>query len=447
MFSSVGDNSIKEDLIDAISGRKTRVKRKQNEDSVNDDDDTDNHDSYGDLVNAKDEDINAFRNKLNIRVRGQNCPNPCASFESMNIHESIKHIILTNIEKSAWKEPTPIQMQAIPAFLDGRDLLSSAPTGSGKTAAYVIPILSKISCKLSSINKTNELSTMKKIQSIIISPTKELSEQIYNETIFLCQGKKIKIKILKSSTSSSSSAASINHDKQFFKNTDLIISTPMRLIVALRNGVVDLSEVHTVVLDEVDKLFEHDISSHDDNEEESNKKSTSNITNDNDVDNDDQFEFIQSLKSSFLTQMDEILSYLPSTSQKCLFSATINSKIEDLSSNILNPHPEKNMKISIGAHDNIGAQSIDQELLFVGREDGKLLAIRQIIQKGIQPPVLIFMQSIDRAKELYRELVYDGVNVDLIHSDRTAQQREDVIRSFRLGKIWILICTDLMARG
>ena len=207
----------------------------------------------------------------------------------------------------------------------------------------------------------------------------------------------------------------------------MIISTPMRLLAAIRNGVVDLSGVHTVVLDEVDKLFEHDTTINNDNEED---------------DDENQFENINTLKSSFLIQIDEILSQIPATSQKCLFSATINSKIEELSQSILN----NVIHVSIG-QDNAGAETIDQQLMFVGREDGKLLAIRQIIQKGIQPPVLIFMQSVDRAKELYKELVYDGVNVDVIHSDKSAQQREEIIKAFRLGKIWILICTDLMARG
>jgi superfamily II DNA/RNA helicase len=76
-------------------------------------------------------DINAFRNKLNIRVRGVNIPPPCATFQSMNINKAIKSIILGNIEKSSWKEPTPIQMQVVPAMLMGRDVLATAPTGSG----------------------------------------------------------------------------------------------------------------------------------------------------------------------------------------------------------------------------------------------------------------------------------------------------------------------------
>jgi ATP-dependent RNA helicase DDX52/ROK1 len=84
----------------------------------------------------------------------------------------------------------------------------------------------------------------------------------------------------------------------------------------------------------------------------------------------------------------------------------------------------------------------------VGQEEGKLVAIRQLIQSGgLKPPCLIFVQSIDRAKQLFHELVYDNINVDVIHAERTKHQRDMIIQNFRLGKIWILISTELMSRG
>jgi ATP-dependent RNA helicase DDX52/ROK1 len=102
--------------------------------------------------------------------------------------------------------------------------------------------------------------------------------------------------------------------------------------------------------------------------------------------------------------------------------------------------------ITIGK-ENTGASSIDQQLTFCGSEEGKLLAMRQLIQKGLRPPVLLFVQSVDRAKSLFRELVFDGINVEAIHAEKTQKQREEIIRQFRVGEIWVLICTDLMARG
>jgi ATP-dependent RNA helicase DDX52/ROK1 len=96
---------------------------------------------------------------------------------------------------------------------------------------------------------------------------------------------------------------------------------------------------------------------------------------------------------------------------------------------------------------NAAVDSVEQELLFVGSESGKLLAIRDLMRKGLQPPVLVFVQSKDRAQQLFRELIYDGLNVDVIHSDRSQQERDNIVKQFREGKIWILICTELMGRG
>jgi ATP-dependent RNA helicase DDX52/ROK1 len=147
--------------------------------------------------------------------------------------------------------------------------------------------------------------------------------------------------------------------------------------------------------------------------------------------------------SSFLRQIDEILSICPSSGiQRGLFSATLGPFVKELAAGFL----KDPVTVTIGV-ENAGATTIDQKLVFVGREEGKLLAMRQLIQQGLRPPVLIFLQSKDRAKELFRELVFDGINVDVIHAERTEQQREEVIRRFRTGDIWVLICTDLMARG
>eukprot|EP00118_Oscarella_pearsei_P012556 m.93242 g.93242 ORF g.93242 m.93242 type:complete len:211 (+) comp36777_c1_seq2:1593-2225(+) len=96
---------------------------------------------------------------------------------------------------------------------------------------------------------------------------------------------------------------------------------------------------------------------------------------------------------------------------------------------------------------NTTTETVEQRLVFVGQEAGKLIGIRDIIRKGFKPPMLVFVQSKERAKELFHELIYDGLNVDVVHADRTQAQRDNVVRSFRLGKIWILICTELMSRG
>ena len=93
------------------------------------------------------------------------------------------------------------------------------------------------------------------------------------------------------------------------------------------------------------------------------------------------------------------------------------------------------------------ASTIQQELKFVGREEGKLLAIRQLVAEGLTPPVLIFLQSKERAQALFGELLYDGIRVDVLHAGRSAAQREASVSKFRRGETWVLVCTDLVARG
>lgn len=213
---------------------------------------------------------------------------------------------------------------------------------------------------------------------------------------------------------------------------DILIATPLRLVTLIRANAIDLSRVEVIIMDEADKLLELDTTKvpKNDDEEESQEE---------EVDE----EGIKRDRSSFLNQVDEILAQCPRTGiLRGLFSATIGAFVRELATAFLqNP-----IEVSIGI-ENAGASTINQKLVFVGREDGKLLAIRQLVQEGLKPPVLLFVQSIDRAKELFRELVYDGINVDIMHSSRSDYQREEIMRRFRIGEIWILICTDLMARG
>ena len=149
---------------------------------------------------------------------------------------------------------------------------------------------------------------------------------------------------------------------------------------------------------------------------------------------------------TFLAQMDRILSSVPPSAVRALFSATVTPTVKSLSENILrNP-----VDLKIAAAGSFGGANtdIDQQLMFVGREEGKLLAIRQLKQRGeLKPPVIIFVQSQDRAQALFGELLYDGLHVDVIHAGRSRTARDNAVAKFRMGQTWVLICTDLVARG
>lgn len=116
--------------------------------------------------------------------------------------------------------------------------------------------------------------------------------------------------------------------------------------------------------------------------------------------------------------------------------------IEDLVHSVL----RQPVKVVVGER-NAAADTVEQSLVFCGREDGKLVALRQLVREGLMPPVLIFVQSVERAMELFHELVYDGLNVDVLHAERTPAQREATVTKFRAGKVWVLIATELVARG
>lgn len=350
--------------------------------------------------------IRALRGRMGIKVRGEGVAFPCASFDELSLPRryEIRNAILRNVEKRKYKEPTPIQMQAIPIMLEGRDVLASAPTGSGKTLAFLIPAISFVAeRKHLSLERAEKKKRKKKgaarpksrngrPRCLILAPTRELAVQIHREAEHMSEGKKLHIRLLSKATAHTISQTPV----------DLLISTPLRLVGLIREGGISLNTVKLLIMDEADKLFE----------------------------------------LGFLEQVDEILAQCNAKVQRALFSATIPEGVEELARTVLrNP-----VRIAVGTR-NACNSLVEQELVFVGREHGKLVALRQHITKGLKPPVLIFVQSKERAKELYNELVYDGLNIDTLHSDRSASQRDDVVRGFRSGKIWILIATDLLGRG
>ncbi|GAB5591053.1 RNA-dependent ATPase rok1 [Umbelopsis nana] len=334
------------------------------------------------------EEVAEFRKQNRIRVYGDDVPNPFRKFADLSTpYYNLRPYIRRNLKESGFEDPTPIQMQSIPIVMKGRDLMACAPTGSGKTLAYLLPII-------------HDLNGPEKVgyRALIVAPTRELAQQIFREIKRISAGKKFKICMLTKAT-----AATQAQDPKLRQKFDILISTPLRLVHAIQNEEIELNRIQHLVLDEADKLLE----------------------------------------LGFLEQMDEIFAACTNTNiQKSLFSATIPSGVEALAKTVM----KDPLRIVIGAK-NAATETIKQELLFVGSEDGKLVAIRQLVQKGLKPPVLIFVQSIERAKELFHELIYDGINVDVIHSERTKSQRDNIIDQFRAGRIWVLISTELMARG
>ncbi|CAJ1063952.1 probable ATP-dependent RNA helicase DDX52 [Xyrichtys novacula] len=344
------------------------------------------------LKQLHQEKVNRIRSQHRINVHGCDVPDPVCTFEELQSEYSLNPRILQSLSEAGLDTPTPVQMQAIPLMMHGRELLACAPTGSGKTLAFCLPLLAHL-------KQPANLG----FRAVIISPTRELASQTYRELLRLSEGVGFRVHII-----DKASLAAKKYGPQSNKKYDILVSTPNRLIFLLNQDppALDLSSVEWLVVDESDKLFEGG-------------------------------------KTGFREQLASIfLACSGPKVRRAFFSATCTTDVEQWCRLNL----DNLVSVNIG-HRNTAVETVEQELLFVGTENGKLVAMRDIIKKGFLPPMLVFVQSIERARELFHELVYEGINVDVIHADRTQQQRDNVVNSFRSGKIWVLICTALLARG
>ncbi|KAL3679585.1 hypothetical protein R1sor_022541 [Riccia sorocarpa] len=289
-----------------------------------------------------------------------------------------------NIHASGYTEPTPIQRQAIPTLLAERECLACAQTGSGKTLAFILPILMSL-----------KVPSDAGIRAVIVCPIRELATQTARECRKIAKGRKWRIRALTRSMCLDPKLKDLP--------IDVLVSTPLRLARLLKKKRVSLSGVQYLILDEADKLFE----------------------------------------MGFVKQIDSIVAGCSNPKAiRALFSATLPDSVEELARTIMvDP-----VRIIVGEK-NSAASTVDQRLVYVGSEDGKFLALKQLFKESLKPPILLFVDSKERARELHKDLAIDGVSVDSIHAGRSQFQRDAAVEKFREGKTWVLIATDLMARG
>ncbi|KAH3686443.1 hypothetical protein WICPIJ_002623 [Wickerhamomyces pijperi] len=346
-----------------------------------------------------EEEARQLRKVNKAKITGDDIPLPIASFNDIKSRFTISPELLANLDVLGFDKPTAIQSETIPISLFHRDLIACAPTGSGKTLAFLVPLIQQIQ----DLKNKNEDDVLK---GVILSPTKELAKQIYEVALKLSKGMGLNITLLSKSLNAKFKNGVIKKNKY-----ELIITTPLRLIDLMTNldpssKVLDFQKLKFLIMDEADKLFD----------------------------------------KTFIAQTDEIVSKITTNNaklQKLMFSATIPSKIEQIASSVLiDP-----IRVIIG-HKEAANDSIEQKLVYTGNEEGKLLAIRQLIQESeFRPPIIIFLQSIARAKALYHELLYDNLKIEVLHSEKTQTQRDDIIARFKKGDVWCLICTDVLSRG
>ncbi|KAG8951278.1 RNA-dependent ATPase rok1 [Tulasnella sp. 424] len=333
-----------------------------------------------------------------IAATGSRIPGPVDNFESLQQRYGLSQLLLDNLASSQFSHPTAIQSQALPILLEKRDLAGISPTGTGKTLAYVLPMFALLGSPLSSRDRPEARQGIKEHgpRALIVCPTRELAGQIYNECIKLAQGRKWNILLF-------SKGANSSEQKKGLGKVDVVIGTPLRILAAIREETLQLDNVQYLVLDEADNLLDPD----------------------------------------FGKQTEEVLeSCTHPDLQKCIFSATLPQVAEQVAKRVLvDP-----IRVVVGVKDSASLH-VSQTLTYCGTEVGKLFALRQLLATSPPLPMLIFVQSKDRAKQLYQELLYDNLTVDQLHSDMTSKQRLESVARMRRGETWVMVCTEVMARG
>lgn len=296
--------------------------------------------------------------------------------------------IVDSISKQDYQKPTPIQERVIPIVLKGKDLLGIAPTGSGKTAAYVIPILQGLEGKTTTKNRH--------INVLVLVPTRELAVQV--ESVFQDFSNDLPFKF---KTMAVFGGVSINPQMIGMQHINVLVATPGRLLELVDSNAMHFNDLTTLVLDEADKM----------------------------------------LNLGFKKEMDRIFALLPVKRQNLLFSATLSADVKAVE-NVLLRNPEV---IKVEAEQQ-SIELINQIGYFVSPEKkGPLL--RYLIKSNDWQQVLVFTSSVYQADVVAEKLKKNGINAQAIHSKKSQGNRNDTLTKFKSGNLKVLVATDLLARG
>jgi ATP-dependent RNA helicase RhlE len=305
------------------------------------------------------------------------------TFHDFNFNQTL----LDGLDAMGFETPTPIQQQAIPVILSGKDLIACAQTGTGKTAAYLLPVMHKIADEGHS-----------RINTLIVAPTRELAQQIDQQVEGLAYFTGISsIPVY----GGGDGAVFTQQLKAMREGADIIIATPGRLISLLTSsGSVDMSSLKHLILDEADRM----------------------------------------LDMGFYDDIVRIINYLPANRQTLLFSATMPPKIRQLANKILNQPEQINIAISKPA------EGIEQ-LAYMAYDNQKMPLLKKILTDKPHDSIILFAGTKDKVKELEKELRSFSISIKAFHSDLEQADREDIMREFRSRKIQMLIGTDILSRG
>lgn len=290
------------------------------------------------------------------------------------------------LQEEGYEQPTPIQQKAIPNILEGRDLLGTAQTGTGKTAAFAIPILQNLTQK----NVRNN-----QIKALILTPTRELAIQI--DESFKAYGSHLKLRNLVIFGGVKQGA----QEQALKRGVDILVATPGRLLDFISQGLISLKTLDIFVLDEADRM----------------------------------------LDMGFVHDVKRIIKLLPPKRQTLFFSATFPDEISKLANSMLtNP-----VKVEVAPVSST-ADTIQQKVYFVEKEN-KLDLLTHILKNDISDSVLVFSRTKHGADKIARKLQSQKISAEAIHGNKSQNQRQNALNNFKSGKTRILVATDIAARG
>jgi ATP-dependent RNA helicase RhlE len=289
------------------------------------------------------------------------------------------------LEAEGYVAPTPIQTQAIPALLEGRDLLGCAQTGTGKTAAFLLPVLQR----LSSTPRT------KAVRALILAPTRELAIQIAERCQAYGKGCGLTHVVVYGGVGQRPQEDALR------RNPDIIIATPGRLLDLMQQGFVRLGKVECFVLDEADRM----------------------------------------LDMGFIHDVKRVIRELPPVRQTLLFSATLPTGVRSLVQSLLRD------PVTVTVRPNVTtAEAITQSVYFVDKNDKRTLLLQLLRDLGV-PRSLVFTRTKHGANRVAEQLAKSGINAAAIHGNKSQGARERALEGFRKGTIPVLVATDIAARG
>ena len=304
------------------------------------------------------------------------------SFKNLGLSNEL----LITIQKEGYSKATPVQERAIPLINKGMDILAGAQTGTGKTAAFALPILNRLQ-QSNSVKRT--------VRALILTPTRELAAQVNNS--FRTYGTALPFKTIEIF-----GGVSMRPQKsKLKKGVDIVVATPGRLLDHLNQNTIDLSRVEVFVLDEADRM----------------------------------------LDMGFKRDIEKVIKQLPERRQNLLFSATFPKEIQRLASKLLNS-PKK---IQV-ASENSTAENVKQTVYPVDQSRKRELLIHSI-KKNNWFQVLVFIKTKRAADKLTRQLNKKRILSDTIHGNKTQAARTKALENFKKGKVQVLVATDVAARG